>query len=317
MESSLSRLVLGFIGPATVSFAVSSAALASTPASETVADRASATACIMASGLADAQVGAVARFSDRTAMDARTVTGRGQQAHMQGMQTTMLCLYNRRTRRVESVEMAVASTMPVKTDIREIWWRAEDIGGRGLIDRSEITLFLGQGGKVGGRSGCNNYSARYQIEGERLRVFPPIIGTRMACAPAVMEQERRYQALLERTAQFEFDTSGALVLITAGLDRLRFMPATGGTFETASRSWRLDCGGMIYRAAFSPSQADVDMPDGRRRTLPRLEAAADPEATRIYEGTGLRFEQSIEGRNRGVVLIRGDRTPVRCRQVPE
>jgi heat shock protein HslJ len=197
-------------------------AAASTPASFRALDRASAAACIRASGLADAEVGPPIRFSDRMLMDARSVTGRARQPHMTGARLTMLCLYNRRTRVAEAVEQP-AST-PATTALRDRWWRVEDIQGRGVVDRSEITLYLGSDGRIAGRSGCNNYSARYSLDGDRLRIFPPLIGTRMACAPALMAQEQRFQTLLERAARVEIDPSGALVLVTSGRDRIRARP---------------------------------------------------------------------------------------------
>lgn len=213
---------LGAGGALVLALSLAPSAQASTPAADAAVERASAAACIRESGLREARVGPVTRFSDRMLIDIRTVTGRWPQPHMNNVEATMLCAYHRRTRRAEAVELVTA---PAIAEVRESWWRAEDIGGRGVLDRSDVTLFLGQDGRIGGRSGCNNYSARYQLEGDRLRIFPPLIGTRMACPPALMEQERRYQDLLTRVVRIEQDRTGALVLVTSGQERIRFMPA--------------------------------------------------------------------------------------------
>jgi len=187
-------------------------ASAATPDSYTALDRRSATACRAASGLRDAKVGPAVRFSDRFLVDARTVTGRWPQPHMKNAAASMLCLYNRRTQRAETQEAATSG--PATAAIKDIWWRAEDIGGRGIVDRSEVTLYLGSDGKVGGRSGCNNYSVNYRVEGASLKLYPPMIGTRMMCPPAVMEQEARYRTLLESATGLTVSADGALVIDT-------------------------------------------------------------------------------------------------------
>lgn len=78
---------------------------AATTRSYSKLDRQTSAACIAASGLRAATVGTVVRFSDGFLMDARIVTGTYPQPHMKGAKGTMLCLYNRRTKRAETQEM--------------------------------------------------------------------------------------------------------------------------------------------------------------------------------------------------------------------
>jgi heat shock protein HslJ/membrane-bound inhibitor of C-type lysozyme len=92
-------------------------------------------------------------------------------------------------------------------------WVVEDIGGAGIIDRSRATLRLGDDGKVGGRASCNIFTGSYTLTGESL-TFGKVTGSMMACAPALMEQERRFLDLLQAVHRFEISDSGALVLIT-------------------------------------------------------------------------------------------------------
>jgi heat shock protein HslJ len=202
------------------------AAWASTPAAWDALDRRSTAACLQAAGLLNARVGPPTRFSDRIGVEVRTVTGTWPQPHMRGASASLVCVYDRRTRRAETQELTMASTTPAPTlAVKDVWWRAEDIGGRGVVDRAEVTLLLGSDGKIGGRSGCNQYSANYQLEGDRLRVFPPMIGTRMACPPALMDQEARYRGLLERASRVEVDQTGALSLFLDDGRTLRFRRA--------------------------------------------------------------------------------------------
>ncbi|MCU0939633.1 MAG: META domain-containing protein [Burkholderiaceae bacterium] len=51
------------------------------------------------------------------------------------------------------------------------------------------------------------------MTGESL-AFGKTAGTMMACAPALMEQERRLLDLLQAVHRFEISDSGALVLVT-------------------------------------------------------------------------------------------------------
>ena len=80
-------------------------ALATGPAAQAGADRATARACRSVSGLKDARVeGAPVRFGDTIGMDARLVHGTWPQPHMKGAKATMLCLYDRRAKRAETQE---------------------------------------------------------------------------------------------------------------------------------------------------------------------------------------------------------------------
>lgn len=173
-------------------------------------DAMSQTACIKASGLSGAQAGPPARYSDKVMIEARVVEGTWPQTHMKGAKVRMLCLYNRKNKRVEVQELA--EPIAKVTMVKDIWWRAENIGGRDIADGSEITMMLGSDGKIGGKSGCNGYSARYQIAGNTLQVFPPLIGTRMACAPGIMSQEQTYQTLLGEAKSFAVIPEGRLVV---------------------------------------------------------------------------------------------------------
>ena len=206
------RYVVPAIAAAVV-LTIAAPSSASTPDKWAKVDAASQAACLKASGLNGAQVGAPIRFSDNMLIEARVVDGTWPQPHMKGAKARMLCLYNRKNKRVEVQELA--EPVAKVTMVKDIWWRAESIGGRSIADGSEVTMMFGSDGKIGGKSGCNGYSARYQITGNTLQVFPPMIGTRMACAPGIMEQEQIYQTLMGEAKSFAITPEGRLVISSA------------------------------------------------------------------------------------------------------
>jgi heat shock protein HslJ len=197
-------------------------ATAATPDAWAKLDKASEAACLKATNLGGATVGPPIRYSDRTGIDARVVTGTWPQPHMKGAKAKMLCLYNRKNKRVEVQELAEPMVKQAVV-VKDMWWRAEDIGGRGIIDNSEVTMMLGSDGKIGGKSGCNGYSANYQITGDALKVYPPMIGTKMMCPPALMNQEQAFRSLLETAQSVSVTPEGALVITSNGGATSRFM----------------------------------------------------------------------------------------------
>ena len=194
---------------------------ASTPESWAKLDAASQAACIKASGLTSATAAPPTRYSDKLLIDARIIDGMWPQPHMKGAKASMLCLYNRKTKRVEVQELA---TPPKPTPaLKDVWWQAEDIGGKGIIDRSDVTLMLGSDSKIGGKSGCNGYSASYQNTDSKLKITSPLIGTRMACAPELMTQEQIFQKLIETTVSYSISAEGVLILESADGAKSRFV----------------------------------------------------------------------------------------------
>lgn len=107
-------------------------------------------------------------------------------------------------------------------------WVIEDLAGRGLIDRSQVTINFDLGERVWGRASCNNFIGGYQLTGESFTLGPAAT-TMMACSPDLMEQERRFLDLLSEVRQFELSDDGALHLVTHQGERIlaRPQPPTG------------------------------------------------------------------------------------------
>lgn len=92
----------------------------------------------------------------------------------------------------------------------------EWIGERPLIDNSHLTLTLGEDGRAYGNGGCNHWFAPYTLDGNQLS-FGKVGSTRKLCAPALMEQERRFLQALETVQRWDISP----------IEQVRFWPATG------------------------------------------------------------------------------------------
>lgn len=101
-------------------------------------------------------------------------------------------------------------------------WVAEDIGGRGVLDRAQSTIVFDARGRVSGRAGCNRFMGSYTVEGASLRLGP-LGTTRMACVPeALGDQERRFLAALETVRGWRIERGLLFLTDDAGDAVLRF-----------------------------------------------------------------------------------------------
>jgi heat shock protein HslJ len=92
----------------------------------------------------------------------------------------------------------------------------EWIGERPLIDSSHLTITLGEDGRAYGTGGCNHWFASYTLDGDKLS-FGKVGSTRKMCAPALMEQEKRFLQALETVQRWDISP----------IEQVRFWPAAG------------------------------------------------------------------------------------------
>ena len=92
----------------------------------------------------------------------------------------------------------------------------EWIGERPLIDSSHLTITLGEDGRAYGNGGCNHWFAPYTLDGDKLS-FGKVGSTRKMCAPALMEQEKRFLQALETVQRWD----------VSPIEQMRFWPAEG------------------------------------------------------------------------------------------
>ncbi|WP_237044142.1 META domain-containing protein [Aquipseudomonas alcaligenes] len=105
-------------------------------------------------------------------------------------------------------------------------YRLEWIGERPLIDRSHLTITLGEDGRAYGSAGCNHWFASYRRDGDALRFEQPG-ATRKLCAPALMEQEQRFLEALGQVQRWDVSGIGQLRLWPAEGKPIRLWPEEG------------------------------------------------------------------------------------------
>lgn len=75
-------------------------------------------------------------------------------------------------------------------------------------------LEIDPNGRVSGSGGCNRLSARALVSGATI-TFAMVATTRMACPPAVMDQEQRFSAALAEVRGWHLDEARHKLFLTA------------------------------------------------------------------------------------------------------
>jgi heat shock protein HslJ len=107
---------------------------------------------------------------------------------------------------------ASSMSTPVESDLAGAWV-VEFIGERPVIDNSPAYIEFAEEGRVGGNSSCNRFTGAYVLSGSSL-TFSKLASTKKMCFGALMEQETRFLAALERVAKVQMQ-NGLLVLLDA------------------------------------------------------------------------------------------------------
>lgn len=85
----------------------------------------------------------------------------------------------------------------------------------GAMEEFPITLNFAED-RISGKSGVNNYSAGYELDGKRLSISPQIISTMMAGPEEVMQQESEYLSNLSQADSVEFVGETLEIKLTTG-----------------------------------------------------------------------------------------------------
>ena len=101
-------------------------------------------------------------------------------------------------------------------------WQVEEIEGRRAGDPAAPTVMFEGAQRVAGSTGCNRYSGPLDVRGLALRVSATAM-TRMACPPAVMEQESRFVAALAAVRGYRQDGDALLLVDDSGRTLLRLV----------------------------------------------------------------------------------------------
>jgi putative lipoprotein len=116
-----------------------------------------------------------------------------------------------------SVGMAQAA-VPVQLSGSE--WVVESVGGASGGGERRAHIAFATDGKVTGSGGCNRLMGRAQISGEAV-TFGTLATTRMACAPAVMAQERKLLDALAATRSYRITDAMLTLHGASGAELLR------------------------------------------------------------------------------------------------
>jgi putative lipoprotein len=83
-------------------------------------------------------------------------------------------------------------------------WVAEDIGGGGVIDIAQSTVAFAPDGSASGSGGCNSFTGKATIDGNRISIGP-LAATQRACVPALGDQEQKFFDALADARAFDID----------------------------------------------------------------------------------------------------------------
>jgi heat shock protein HslJ len=109
-----------------------------------------------------------------------------------------------------------------QADLTGSTWLAEDIMGAGVIDRAQSTLQSLPDGRVAGSGGCNRFTGKGVIGGGKVEIGL-LATTRMACPPALMDQEAKYLKALASSKRYELAPDGKMRFYNdAGTVTVRF-----------------------------------------------------------------------------------------------
>ncbi|MFN3892904.1 MAG: META domain-containing protein [Beijerinckiaceae bacterium] len=107
------------------------------------------------------------------------------------------------------VSLAATGAAMAQSDLTGSAWLAEDIMGRGVVDRAQSTLQPLPDGRVAGSSGCNRFNGKGAVSHGKVEIGP-LATTRMACPPALMDQETRYLKALAASRRYDIREDGLL-----------------------------------------------------------------------------------------------------------
>jgi heat shock protein HslJ len=94
-----------------------------------------------------------------------------------------------------------------------------------------------QDGRLSGHSGCNRYTARYEVDGDSLTIGPDIGGTSMACPPAQMAVEQAYLGRLPQVTGFAIDGNTLTMTDDEGETVLKYEASEGS--EAIQGDWEV------------------------------------------------------------------------------
>jgi len=93
-------------------------------------------------------------------------------------------------------------------DLENVEWVLQNYGERNdlqsVLDGTHITAVFESGvGEVWGFSGCNIYSGKYELDGDKLSIDSLDVSTNLVCTEPITEQEQEYLSILETAESYK------------------------------------------------------------------------------------------------------------------
>lgn len=123
---------------------------------------------------------------------------------------------------------APADTGTTSNPLTGAIWIVTELNGQPPLPTTNITAQFDEEGRVSGSSGCNNYGAAYEVDGNNITInTSPAATTLMACPEPVMVQEAAYMEALGAAETFEisedqltlFDADGNPVVVFSAVSQ--------------------------------------------------------------------------------------------------
>ncbi|MGG6293377.1 META domain-containing protein [Leptolyngbya sp. AN02str] len=128
---------------------------------------------------------------------------------------------NESTDETLDTEVNPLETSLTMNELIDTEWLLEDLNGTGVLDNVQTTLRFAASDRIVGRGGCNRYSGSMTMDGNTLAVGA-IGSTKMACPPAVMDQEIRFFTALQAANRIEQEGPYLLVYSEGSEQPLKF-----------------------------------------------------------------------------------------------
>ncbi len=115
-----------------------------------------------------------------------------------------------------------AQLMPPKTDnpeglLADTEWQLQTLGSQGALEAAQPTLAFGQANTISGTGSCNRFTGTATVSGKSMAISP-LAATRMACTPALDQQETLYFKALQQAEWFALAGS-TLTIYTKAMDQ--------------------------------------------------------------------------------------------------
>jgi heat shock protein HslJ len=100
-------------------------------------------------------------------------------------------------------------------------WQLVSLGSQPIDNTVQITLNYGDG-KIYGTDGCNQYSASYTLDGNRIKINDDMASTLMACAEPVMQQADAFTSALAMVAAYKVEGKQLMLMSAEGITLATF-----------------------------------------------------------------------------------------------